>query len=288
MPMSTNGPDQALARDAIATGRALEALWGPRADPDRSLAGQPAEAAFCEAFRAAIARADFGRDPSLRRLARYADGARPGLTLRALIAILAPFERWAGSGLRDDQILPTGDDRIARAPSAHPASMRDRAPLVAVLDNIRSAFNVGSILRAAECAGCESVALTGYTPSPSNSLVERTAMGAQALVPWQAYARLGEAARDLRQSGFRLVALETASDAVDLYQMQWPEKCALLVGNERFGLGAEALREADAVCRIPMLGQKNSLNVASALAIAAFERRRAERRLAAWREREQP
>jgi tRNA G18 (ribose-2'-O)-methylase SpoU len=113
-------------------------------------------------------------------------------------------------------------------------------------------------------------------------------MGAQALVPWQAYARLGEAARDLRQSGFRLVALETASDAVDLYQMQWPEKCALLVGNERFGLGAEALREADAVCRIPMLGQKNSLNVASALAIAAFERRRAERRLAAWREREQP
>ena len=256
----TDAADARLARAAIVAGRALEARWLAGDDPAAPCPRAIGDA--LTAFARAIEAAAQANDPDLARLARLAVG--PDASLKQVYCALVPFERWAQRPLRDDEFLVTDGDR-AEAPSRVPAR-----PLAALCDNVRSAFNVGSIMRAAECAGCDRVWLTGYTPAPA-----RTAMGAEALVPWRSFGRLAEAAAALKQENFSLIALETSARAVPLAEMRWPDRCALLVGNERFGLDADALRLADGVCRIPTYGRKNSLNVASAFAVAAFEHRRA-------------
>ena len=259
--------DVALAADAIAAGRALEALWAAGRDPERALPASPVFDELLFSFRASVSRVCAGaRDSDLILIAGRSAGVSSGASLRTLIAVLAPFERWAERPLRDDEFLVVEGDQSRSGPAL--------APLAGLLDNVRSAFNVGAMFRTAECAGFTRLALSGYTPTPADGKTKRTAMGCEELVPWRAFARFDDAAIDLRHDGYRLVALETTARAVDLHAFEWPERCALIVGNERFGLGAEALRAADDVIRIPMLGAKNSLNAGIAFAIAAFEFRR--------------
>ena len=196
--------------------------------------------------------------PRLRQLARLVD---PAADRARLTSVLVPVEREVGRRrVTDVQIL----DRDA--PAEQPPAAR--LPLILVADSLRSAFNVGGLFRTAECFGAEAVWLCGYSATPEHPHVAEAALGADRLVPWRAGARAAAACEDLRRAGRRLVALETVAGATDLAAFHWTFPCALLLGNERFGLAPDLVAQADACVRIPVFGRKNSLNVVSAAAIA--------------------
>ena len=148
-------------------------------------------------------------------------------------------------------------------------------PLTVVADCMRSAFNLGGVFRTAECLGVARVWICGYTAEPSQPQVAQAAMGAEKLVPWQVWPRVGDALEALRAEGVARVALETVRDAPTHADYPWTFPCALVLGNERFGLDPGTLRQVDGVVRIPVYGRKNSLNVAAAFAVCGYAIRQA-------------
>ena len=142
------------------------------------------------------------------------------------------------------------------------------------LHNGRSAFNAGSVIRTADCFGFSGVLLSGYTAKTENRALKSAAMGTEEWFPVE-YAADPETWLSAR-GGERptVVALETGPDAVDMGEFSWPDYGLLLLGNEELGLSPELLEVADAKVRIPMYGRKNSLNLANAFAVAAWEIRR--------------
>ncbi len=202
-------------------------------------------------------------DPAVSRLAESEKHLVHDMTLKHFVNYALPFERLLNKNLRDDEFLIVENDR--------PEATQEKLPLVFVLDNIRSAFNVGSIFRTAECLGAERVILCGYTPSPEQTPVTKTAMGTQELINWESAPRLLEALQALKDEGYRVVALETTASATDLYSEFSDEPTALVLGNERFGLDPEILKVIDEVRIVPLRGRKNSLNVGVTAAVAGFE-----------------
>lgn len=146
-----------------------------------------------------------------------------------------------------------------------------RLPLRIVLDNLRSAFNVGSIFRTSEGAGVEWIHLCGITPYPPNPKLEKTARGACALVPWSHHVDTMEAIRSLRTQGFALAALELTDRSVDYRSLPYPKHTAFILGHEVAGVTRPVLETADWVVEIPLRGRKNSLNVATTCGIVLFE-----------------
>jgi tRNA G18 (ribose-2'-O)-methylase SpoU len=136
-----------------------------------------------------------------------------------------------------------------------------------VLNQLRSAFNVGSILRTTEAQRLGTLYFEGITPKSTNSKVIKTAMGCHDKV----------SCIDLEDHQVLprpLIGLETAQEAVSIYDFNFPSTFTLILGNEEYGLSDEWLKSCDHIVTIPMWGFKNSLNVASAYAIAAYEIRR--------------
>ncbi|MBK8230117.1 MAG: TrmH family RNA methyltransferase [Candidatus Eisenbacteria bacterium] len=140
-----------------------------------------------------------------------------------------------------------------------------------MLDNIRSAFNVGSIFRTSEAARVARLELCGITPYPPNPRLERTALGTSWNVEWRHWIRTSDALADLRAAGVEIWALEVADSAVSLRTLQAPSTLALVFGHETIGVSPEVVRAADRVVQIPLHGRKNSLNVATAYGITVFE-----------------
>lgn len=197
------------------------------------------------------------------RLASIEKHLTPTMTVKHFVAYMLPFERLLNKNLQDDDFLVLTNDKDITAQS--------RLPLICVLDNIRSAFNVGSIFRTAECLGLESVYLCGYTPLPDQWKLAKTAMGTQEYQDWKAFQKTSEALQNLKAQGYKLVALETSEVATDLYSEFEHTPTAFILGNERFGLDPELLKLVDEIRVIPVRGRKNSLNVGVTAAIAAAE-----------------
>jgi len=150
-----------------------------------------------------------------------------------------------------------------------------RHPIVGVLEDIRSLYNVGSCFRTADAMLLERLVLTGYTPLPPRKEISKTALGADRSVPWQGVADPTAAVLRLREEGYAVYALELAEGALSLDRLQLlPEgerPIALVVGNEISGVRTETLALCDGAISIPMFGVKHSLNVAVAFGIAAWE-----------------
>ncbi|MEP0545358.1 MAG: RNA methyltransferase [Rhodothermales bacterium] len=161
-------------------------------------------------------------------------------------------------------------DEIQR-PSPAALESLPRHPVDVVLDNIRSAYNVGSILRTADAAGVRHVYITGYTPPPDHHRVAKTALGAEHTVPWT-HAPDPLALLDrLRADGVTLAALEqtdTPTDIGAITRAQFP--LAFVLGNEVKGVQQAILDRCDLALEIPQYGAKHSLNVSVAFGIAAF------------------
>lgn len=146
-------------------------------------------------------------------------------------------------------------------------------PLDIVLVNLRSAFNVGSIVRTAECYGAGTIHVAGYTAGLDHPKVASVAMGCEQSMPWSASPEPAQLLSRLAAKGVALVALETAPVASAITEFDFPFPAALIVGNERFGIEPELLSQCQHIVRLPMYGKKNSLNVAGACAIAIHHAR---------------
>lgn len=213
-----------------------------------------------------IAELEKSDDPILKKLSKYQHHLKSDMTLRHFATIAVPFERYLKKNVQDDDFLVSTTDRDHL--------VMQRVPLHFVIDNMRSAFNVGSIFRTADTLGAQKIWLTGYTPTPHQVQVERAALGATLIIDWQT-SSFKEAIENLKQSGFHIVALETSSKALDIsYPFQENKPTAFVVGNERFGLEQDQLTLCDEIRRIPVFGIKNSLNAATAAAIAGYEWRK--------------
>jgi len=144
-------------------------------------------------------------------------------------------------------------------------------PVHLVLDNLRSAFNVGAIFRTADTARVERVLTCGYTAHPPHPRLEKTALGALSLVATEHFDTTLDALDDCRARGLPVWALETTSHSRTYTRLTFPRPVALVLGNEALGVGPEILAAADQLVQIPVFGYKNSLNVASACAVVVFE-----------------
>ncbi|HOF41804.1 MAG TPA: RNA methyltransferase [Candidatus Hydrogenedentes bacterium] len=148
---------------------------------------------------------------------------------------------------------------------------RTRHPVHIVLENIRSAFNVGSIFRTSDAGAVEHIHLCGYTCHPPNLKLAKTALGAFDYVPWTHHEEPADAVKHLRGMGIPVVAIETADNARSVGTYIWPQPVAIVFGNEVKGISPELLSECDEIVRIPMLGYKNTINVATAFGIVLYD-----------------
>ena len=148
---------------------------------------------------------------------------------------------------------------------------RARHPVHVVLENIRSAFNVGSIFRTSDAGAVEHIHLCGYTCHPPNLKLAKTALGAFDYVPWTHHEDPTDAITHVRKAGIPVVAIETADHAKSLGGYEWSRPVAVVFGNEVKGITPELLSQCDEIVRIPMLGYKNSINVATAFGIVLYD-----------------
>ncbi len=156
--------------------------------------------------------------------------------------------------------------------------------IVLVAHDVRSAHNVGSLLRTADGLGVFKVYLTGYTPYPAgkndarlphlaakqDKQITKTSLGAEKSVKWEHTADINGVLATLKSEDFEIVALEQTPDALVLHQFTPGCKVALVVGNEVDGLDAKTLAKVDKIIQIPMLGAKESFNVAQVAAMALY------------------
>ena len=147
----------------------------------------------------------------------------------------------------------------------------DRMPVCAVLDCVRSLYNVGSFFRTGDAAGLGHLYLTGYTGCPPHPGLSKTALGAEDHLPWEHHQEALPLLETLRQQGYELVAVETSPRAVDLYDWQPRFPTCVVFGSEVDGISPEIARTCDVHVRVPMLGAKQSLNVSVAGGVVVFE-----------------
>ena len=144
-------------------------------------------------------------------------------------------------------------------------------PLTVALENFRSLYNVGSLFRTADAAAVERLLLCGITGTPPQRGIAKTALGAEETVAWERIESAAEAACQYRARGYEVAALETSVRSVDLFDWTPHFPVLLVFGNELEGITTEVLELADTHIRIPMLGMKHSLNVATAAGVAIYE-----------------
>lgn len=263
--MSLSSQDLDRLTRILQLGRELETAW-PQGERTQvwQLTESTSHGALYQSLKQEIAKCAEADAESLRRLVTRSEHLHDSISLSHFYSCLVPFERLSSRALRDDEfLLSEGDDTSASV---------ERVPLKLIVENVRSAFNVGALFRTSECLGVSEILLAGYTPGPDDGKTVRTAMGTANMVLWSRVDRAVKAFELLRQQGYQIIALETAAHSKSLYEIDFAFKpTAFVVGNERFGLDADTLRAADSICRIPLRGIKNSMNVGIAFGISAFE-----------------
>ena len=145
------------------------------------------------------------------------------------------------------------------------AAMR-RLPVRVVLDNVRSAQNVGAFFRTADAFAIEHISLCGITATPPSKDIHKTALGAELTVEWSHYDSTLECVKELKAAGYRVLAIEQVEGAVmlDELQVETDVKYALVFGNEVAGVDQTVVDECDGAIEIPQVGTKHSVNVSLA------------------------
>ena len=149
----------------------------------------------------------------------------------------------------------------------------EKMPIIAVLENIRSAYNVGSVFRTADAFLLEAIYITGYTCTPPHKEIKKTALGAEDTVIWKHFANASDAINDLKTQGYKVFAVEQIVNSTMLHQLKIEnnEKIAVVFGNEVSGVEVETIKLCDGCIEIPQMGTKHSLNIASAAAAVLWE-----------------
>jgi tRNA G18 (ribose-2'-O)-methylase SpoU len=158
-----------------------------------------------------------------------------------------------------------------RIPSEH-IENADRLPLIVMVDNVRSLYNVGSIFRTSDGAMIEKLILAGYTPHPPRKEIEKTALGSTKSVPWEHVKHPADAIQKLKETGYKICCLELTDRSIPHYDIKKTDfPMCLVIGNEITGVTKEVIELCDIGIEIPMFGTKQSLNVAVAYGVAVFE-----------------
>ena len=145
-----------------------------------------------------------------------------------------------------------------------------------ILEDIRSAYNVGAIFRTADASGVSKIFLTGYTPAPIDRFgrpqteILKTSLGSSGTMAWEQVATTKEIIERLQASGVTVAAVELAKGSVSLKDFVEPKHVAYIVGNEVDGVAKKTLALADVIVELPMLGQKESLNVSVTAGIILY------------------
>ncbi|MBR4265342.1 MAG: RNA methyltransferase [Bacteroidales bacterium] len=149
----------------------------------------------------------------------------------------------------------------------------DKTPMVVVLDNVRSALNVGSVFRTSDAFRVEKIVLCGITACPPNAEIRKTAIGAEQSVDWEYCKDNVEAVTNLKNQGYTIIALEQAKESVMLQHLDLSnyKKVALILGNEVKGVDDKLMDICDLCVEIPQFGTKHSLNVSVSGGIAIWE-----------------
>ena len=136
--------------------------------------------------------------------------------------------------------------------------------------NIRSLWNVGSLFRTCDAFGVEKLYLTGYTGHPPRKEITKVALGAEEFVEWEQADEPMHIVEDLKKEGFKIVSLEQTENSKDITACEPEFPLCLILGNEITGVREDLLEASAAVMEIPMLGGKESLNVAVAAGVALY------------------
>ena len=149
----------------------------------------------------------------------------------------------------------------------------EKNQVIVVLENIRSAYNVGSVFRTADAFLIESIYITGYTAKPPHKEITKTALGAQDSVDWKYFESSKSAVEYLRSRHYKVFAVEQAMDSVLLQQLHdlSIDKIAFIFGNEVSGVEQETISWCDGCIEIPQFGMKHSLNISVAAGIVLWE-----------------
>lgn len=149
----------------------------------------------------------------------------------------------------------------------------EKHPVVFVLDNIRSAHNVGAAFRTSDAFCVEGLYLCGICAQPPHRDIHKTAIGATESVDWKYFENTTDALLDLKDQGYKLYAVEQVDESIELQniEVQEGEKYALIMGNEVDGVSDEAIAMADGVVEIPQFGTKHSFNVSVSMGIVGWE-----------------
>ena len=146
-----------------------------------------------------------------------------------------------------------------------------RNPIYVIADNIRSLYNVGAIFRTSDGIMAEKIFLCGMTGIPPRREIEKTSLGACEVVPWEYRQKAIDAIKELKEKGVQIVALELTETSEHYAEAEFSYPCALIVGHEINGINDDIMPLVDKAIEIPMLGRANSLNVANAFGIAAYQ-----------------
>lgn len=168
---------------------------------------------------------------------------------------LMTLERFLGQSKKEFQFLINKGDESS-------TTQRTTFPIICLMDSIRSAHNIGSMLRNAECFGVEKVILTGLSPQISNPQVKKTAMGCESIIPTEYHKNAISITENLKQQGYAIWSVETTKNAKQISSIKkLPPKLVLVFGHEQHGVSHELLSLSDEIVEIPLFGLKNSLNV---------------------------
>ena len=148
---------------------------------------------------------------------------------------------------------------------------RPRYPFYVVLENVRSMYNVGSAFRTSDACLVSKLYLSGYTACPPRKEISKTALGAEDFVPWDAIKDIKSIKNVKNVKRMQIIAVEQTETSVPYTEFKFGFPVCLVFGNEILGVSKETLKQCDAVVHIPMLGVKESLNVATAYGVVLYE-----------------
>ena len=149
----------------------------------------------------------------------------------------------------------------------------DKFPIIVVLENIRSAYNVGSVFRTSDAFLIEAIYIIGYSAKPPHKEIKKTALGAEDTVTWKYFKTSAEAIEELKVRKYKVYAVEQAEESYKLHSANFRqnEKIAVVFGNEVTGIEQTTIHLCDGCIEIPQLGMKHSLNIATAAGIVLWE-----------------
>ncbi len=150
---------------------------------------------------------------------------------------------------------------------------QQKLPIIIVLDNIRSLYNIGSVFRSADAFLIEAIYLCGITAQPPHREIQKTALGATDTVHWQYFENTHDAIKSLQQHQYKIYSVEQTTNSILLQNLTLNvnDKIALVFGNEVNGVDQDIINQSNAVIEIPQFGSKHSFNIAVSAGIVMWE-----------------